>query len=55
MMILRSEKNEKQAKTKNTTPSEQFGNPIKQIKAKSIPITHIYMTAHCIGLVHVLQ
>ena len=45
-------------KTINTTLSEQFHNPIDTILetgGKSIPLTHIYMTAHFPVLVRAIQ
>jgi len=41
----------------NTTLSEQFLNLTKiiEIEAKSIPLTHIYITTHFPGLVQALQ
>jgi hypothetical protein len=48
-------KKDKKDKNKNTTLSEQFTNPIKKSlkDAKSVPLTHIYMTVFYPGLVHV--
>ena len=40
-------------KKKNTTPLKQFQNLIDKSKeAKLIPLTHIYMTTHFPGMVH---
>jgi hypothetical protein len=44
-------------KKKNSTPLEQFHNPlVKSYKeAKSIPLTHKFITAHFLGLLQALQ
>ena len=44
-------------RAENTTLSEQFQHPIEkpQKKVNSIPLTHIYMTAHFPGLINALQ
>jgi hypothetical protein len=40
--------------TKNITSSEQFLNPIGN-GGKSLTLTHIFMTAHSLGMVQTLQ
>ena len=50
-------KTNKKTKTKNTTLWKKFQNPleISCICAQSIPLKHIYNTAHFSGLAQALQ
>ena len=45
----------KTKKLNNTTLSEQFQKNRKKSQNLSIPLTHIYMTAHFPGLIQALQ
>ena len=52
VITFQNKNKDNKIKNKNITLLEQFQN---QIEAKSIPLTHIYMTAHFPGLVQALQ